>query len=88
MINYDNFKIIQGRKCKEDRILLYNNKAVSFADVAVMMLHFMHNEDILYPPAKGYKGAGMIKEYIQEVLDTRKIPKDKKYQIKKQLVKV
>ena len=41
----------------------------------------MKNEDNLYPPPK-YKGAGLFKEYMYEVLETRQIPTNKKYDIK------
>ena len=57
----------------EDEILLYYDNPVSFEDVAVMCKFFMINEDKIYPPPR-FKGAEMFKEYIKEVLDTRKIP--------------
>ena len=50
------FKLIQGRKSPDDRILLYNNVAVTFEDVAKMCLFFMENEERLYPQKKGFKG--------------------------------
>jgi hypothetical protein len=78
----DKFKFIQGRKSPEDRIMLYNNVAVSFEDVAKMCIFFMKNEDILYPPPT-FKGAELFKEYIKEVLNTREIPSDLKYKIAK-----
>tara|TARA_B100001057_G_scaffold305780_1_gene305937 strand:+ start:742 stop:1011 length:270 start_codon:yes stop_codon:yes gene_type:complete len=77
------FKMIKGRKCEKDLILLYNDKAVAFEDVAMMCIFFMGNEDNLYPPSKGFQGAEKFKDYIKEVLETRRIPSDKKYQIKK-----
>ena len=76
------FKFIQGRKSPEDRIMLYNNIAVSFEDVAQMCIFFMKNEDILYPPPR-FKGAELFKEYIGEVLETREIPEAVKYKIAK-----
>ena len=82
------FEVIPGRKNKEDRILLYNGLAVSFEDVAKMCCFFMINEDNLYPPSKGYKGAEYFKEYIIETLETRKVPSSKKYQTNKGLTKV
>ena len=48
-----------------------------------MCIFFMKNEDNLYPPEKGYKGAELFKSYIREVLETREVPKDSKYDIKK-----
>ena len=77
------FKIVQGRKNKKDKILLYNDKAVTFEDVAKMCIFFMANEDNLYPPSKGNLGAQMFINYIKETLDTRKVPTDIKYAIKK-----
>ena len=45
------------------------------------------NEDNLYPPPR-FKGAQMFIDYMTEVLETRKIPKNSRYQIKKKLVKL
>ena len=78
----EKFKTVQGRKHPEDKILLYNGLPVKFEDVALMSIFFMNNEDVLYPPPR-FKGAEMFKEYMREVLDTRKIPSDNKYKIKK-----
>ena len=61
----DKWQVIQGRKSEKDKILLYQGKAVSFRDVAMMCIFFMENEDILYPPSRGLKGAEMFKDYIQ-----------------------
>ena len=41
------------------------------------------NEDNLYPPSQGFQGAELFKNYIQDVLRTREIPKNSKYKIKK-----
>tara|TARA_B100001939_G_scaffold180763_1_gene155805 strand:- start:329 stop:592 length:264 start_codon:yes stop_codon:yes gene_type:complete len=79
----DKWQVVQGRKSEKDKILLYQGKAVSFRDVAMMCIFFMENEDNLYPPSKGLKGAEMFKDYIKEVLENRKIPEDKKYAIRK-----
>jgi hypothetical protein len=78
---------VKGRKHPEDEILLYYGKVVSFEDVAVMCKFFMMNEDKIYPPPK-FKGAGMFKEYIKEVLDTRELPDNDKFQLNKGLTKV
>ena len=77
------FEYIQGRKSREDKIMLFNGLPVKFIDVAKMCIFFMNNEDKLYPPSKGCKGAEMFKQYIYETLKTRKIPQSSKYQIKK-----
>ena len=79
----ERFEYIQGKKSQLDRIMLFNGIAVKFEDVAKMCIFFMDNEDNLYPPSKGLKGAEMFKDYIIEVLETRNIPQDSKYQIKK-----
>ena len=79
----DKWQVVQGRKSEKDKILLYQGKAVSFRDVAMMCIFFMENEDNLYPPCKGLKGAEMFKDYMKEVLENRKIPEDKKYAIRK-----
>tara|TARA_Y100000401_G_scaffold20636_1_gene13803 strand:- start:80 stop:373 length:294 start_codon:yes stop_codon:yes gene_type:complete len=77
------FEYIKGRKKEGDRIMKFNGVAVSFQDVANMCIFFMNNEDILYPPEQGFKGAEMFKDYIKDVLETREIPTDSKYKIKK-----
>jgi|TARA_Y100001938_G_C8003044_1_gene385795 hypothetical protein len=77
------FSFVKGRKSAKDTIMLFNGVAVKFEDVAKMCLFFMKNEDNLYPPEKGFKGAELFKSYIREVLDTREIPKNSKYDIKK-----
>jgi hypothetical protein len=63
--------------------MLFNGVAVKFEDVAKMCLFFMKNEDNLYPPEQGFKGAALFKKYMYDVLETREIPKDRKYDIKK-----
>ena len=76
------FKIVQGMKSDMDRILLYNGRAVAFEDVAKMCIFFIANEDTLYPPPR-YKGGQMFIDYMTEVLETRRVPTDSKYAIKK-----
>jgi len=82
------WEVLQGRKSKDDRMLKYHGSVVSFEDVAKMCIFFMRNEDVLYPPSNGYKGAQYFKEYIMETLETRKVPSSKKYQTNKELTKV
>ena len=77
------FEFIKGKKSPYDKIMLFNGIAVKFEDVAKMCLFFMKNEDNVYPPSKGYKGAELFKSYIKETLETRKIPQSNKYDIKK-----
>tara|TARA_R100001509_G_C4696255_1_gene158532 strand:+ start:195 stop:500 length:306 start_codon:yes stop_codon:yes gene_type:complete len=77
------FEYIKGRKKEGDRIIKFNGVAVKFEDVAKMCIFFMNNEDILYPPEQGFKGAEMFKDYIKDVLETREIPTNSKYKIKK-----
>jgi hypothetical protein len=79
----ERFQFVKGRKSPKDHIMLFNGVAVKFEDVAKMCLFFMKNEDNLYPPEKGFKGATLFKEYMYEVLETRQIPQDRKYEIKK-----
>ena len=77
------FEFVRGRKSPKDIIMKYNGLPVKFEDVAKMCLFFMKNEDNLYPPSQGFKGAELFKNYIQDVLTTREIPKNSKYRIKK-----
>jgi len=81
------FTFKKGRKKEGDLIMFYNNLPVKFSDVAKMCIFFMENEDNLYPPPR-FKGAQMFIDYMTEVLETRKIPKNSRYQIKKKLVKL
>ena len=39
MKNIEKFKIIQGRKSPDDKILLFNNVAVAFEDVSACLLY-------------------------------------------------
>ena len=77
------FEFVRGRKSPKDTSMLFNGVAVKFEDVAKMCLFFMKNEDNLYPPSQGFKGAELFKNYMYDVLETREIPKNKKYDIKK-----
>ena len=77
------FKLIQGRKSPDDRILLYNDIAVTFEDVATMCLFFMENEERLYPQEKGLKGERLFMQYIAKVFTTKQIPQDAKFKTKK-----
>ena len=77
------FEFVKGRKSPKDMIMKFNGIAVKFEDVAKMCLFFMKNEDNLYPPSQGFKGAELFKSYIREVLETWEIPKNRKYDIKK-----
>ena len=77
------FEFVKGRKSPNDMIMLFNGLPVKFEDVAKMCLFFMKNEDNIYPPEKGFKGAKLFIEYMYEVLETRQIPKNKNYKIKK-----
>ena len=81
----DKFVTKQGRKSKDDRILLYYGHPVTFKDVAKMIIFFMMNEDRVYNKP-WHKGAKMIIEYFEEVLKTREIPGDTKYKLGKGLV--
>ena len=69
--SWDKFDYVQGKKHPDDKILLFNGIAVEFRDVAMMC-----------PPPR-YKGGEMFADYIREVLETRSIPTQSKYQIKK-----
>ena len=62
------FEFVKGRKSDKDVIMKFNGLPVKFEDVAKMCLFFMKNEDNLYPPEKGFKGAKLFKEYITDVL--------------------
>ena len=77
------FEFVRGRKSPKDIIMKFNGLAVKFEDVAKMCLFFMKNEDNLYPPSQGFKGAELFKSYMYDVLETREMPSNKKYEIRK-----
>lgn len=58
------FRMVQGRKSEKDKILLYNDKAVAFEDVSRMCLSIKDND---------------FMTYLKKVFETRRIPKDSKY---------
>ena len=77
------FRFVKGRKKPNDVLIFYNDLPVKMEDVAKLCLMFMKNEDNLYPPEQGFKGAKLFKEYFYETLETRKLPKNSKFKIKK-----
>ena len=74
-------KIVEGRKCKGDKILLVEDKPLKMLDWIDMGLFFKRNEDNLYPPPK-YKGGKMIQELMNEAFDKGEITPDMKRKYK------
>lgn len=64
------FRKIKGRKKEGDEILLVQTngeEAVTMRDIAVMVVHKYHNENLLYPPPK-FKGGEMLMEFLRECI--------------------
>ncbi len=57
----------KGKKGPHDRIYFYNGKAITYKEIAELLILLMENEDRIYPPPAS--GRRMLQEYIKEVLD-------------------
>lgn len=75
----------QGKKSPDDIIIKYNELPISFREVGQILLLLWENEDRLYPPEKGYRGAKMSLDFINELFQTRELTDDllRKYHLKK-----
>ena len=67
----------------EDIVMYYGGIKVSFEDIAKQILFMRDNESRIFPKSKGFKGEDMFMKYVQEVLDTNKIPDKSDYQLPK-----
>jgi len=67
----------------EDWVIKFgpSTEKITFKDIAKQIIFMMDNEDRIYPKEKDFEGRDKFKRYIQEVLDTGKIPSDKKHQL-------
>ncbi len=65
----------------EDKVSIFNGVKVSFEDLARLMKELIENEERIYPKDKGFRGGDMLKEYLQEVLDTGQMPDKSKHQL-------
>jgi hypothetical protein len=74
------FTFVKGRKHSKDVILQYEGTP-GLEHVAFMMLHFINNDEAIYPQEKGFRGGELPKEYFTEVLETGKIPDKDKYML-------
>ena len=56
---------------------------MKYEEVAEFLISLCDVEDNLYPPAKGFRGAQMLMDYVNEAMTTRKVPDKIKYGFKK-----
>ena len=65
------FRVTQGRKCAEDRVLeLYSSIEGRYIKVGFDLLGMLYaflyeNEEVLYPRQDGYKGGGKVSEHCR-----------------------
>jgi len=73
----------KGKKGPDDIIIKYNELPISFREVGQVLLLLWANEDRLYPPSKGFRGAGMSLDFINELFETRELTDDllRKYKL-------
>lgn len=73
----------KGKKSPDDVIIKYNDKPISFVEIAKLLLMLWENEDKLYPPPR-FKGAGLSMEFFKELFETRQLTDDllRKYHLK------
>ena len=57
----------KGTKSDDDKIIKYNKLPISILEISKLLLKLWENEDRLYPPSEGKRGAGMSKDFIDEV---------------------
>ncbi len=81
--NNPKITIKQGNKCKDDRIYYLNNVQVTFKDITDLLVLMWANEDINYPPVNGFKGAQMLKDFLDEAYNKREITSEmlKRYRL-------
>ena len=65
----------------EDIVMYYGGIKVSFEDIAKQIIFMRGNEDRIFPKSEGFEGEDKFIKYIQEVLDTNKIPDKPDYQL-------
>lgn len=65
-----------GNKAEGDQIIKYNGLPISFKEIAKVMLKLWDNEDLLYPPSKGLRGAKMSMDFLNELFEKRDLTKE------------
>ena len=65
-----------GKKGDGDKIIKYNELPITMLEIGQLLLILWKNEDTIYPPSKGYKGAQMSKDFLDEVFQKRDITDD------------
>lgn len=83
----------QGKKDPLDKLYSFIDEKtgalykISFPEIAMIIIQLMRNEDILYPPEKGFRGGKMLLEFLTEAVEDFEIPINeellKKYNLQK-----
>jgi len=75
----------KGTKGDEDEIIKYNKLPISMLEIGKLLSKLWNNEDRIYPPSKGFRGAQMSKDFFDEIFEKREITDDmlRKYKLGK-----
>ena len=84
--SYLMLEILQGKKHKDDKIVLVNGHQITFEEVAHILVTFCNNEEVIYPPPR-FKGAEYFKAFINECMDSLSVSAEilVKYKLPKKL---
>ena len=66
----------KGTKGDGDEIIKYHELPITMFEMGQLLLKLWNNEDKIYPPSKGYKGAQMSKDFFEEIFQKREITDD------------
>jgi len=66
----------KGTKGDEDEIIKYNKLPISMLEIGKLLLKLWNNEDRIYSPSKGFRGAQMSKDFFDEIFEKREITDD------------
>ena len=65
-----------GKKGDGDEIIKYNELPITILEIGQILLKLWNNEDKIYPPAEGFRGGQMTKDFLDEIFQTRQITDD------------
>jgi len=66
----------KGSKGDGDQIIKYNELPITILEIGKLLLKLWENEDIIYPPSKGFLGGKMSKNFLDELFEKREITDD------------
>ena len=67
------FDIAKGKYGPDDEVLFFNGKRPSILEIAQTIVHFIRNDERIYPRSKGFQGGDMLRKFLIEVLLKGKI---------------